>query len=178
MKAINPRLTHEYGRGWMLCFEVDSEHQEQAKAIVDEYHDGYIEVTVEKWSEKRSMQANAYFHVLANKIASVTKSSLDDVKKMLVSRYGTLARGADGKCMAAKLPKNTDIDLIYPYYRHIGTDENGLEMYLFFKRTSDLSKDEMNTLISGTIDEAKAMGIETMTPQELAAMMNRYKEGQ
>ena len=49
-------------------------------------------------------------------------------------------------------------------------------MYLFFKRTSDLTKAEMNTLIQGTVDEAKALGIETLTPQEIKAMMNRYKE--
>ena len=176
MKALNPRLTHEYGRGWLICFEVDSEYLEQAKTAVDNHREGYVELTVEKWSDKRSLQANAYFHVLANKIASATKSSLDDVKKILVTNYGTLARGADGKCMAAKLPKNTDIDLIYPYYRHIGEDENGLEMYLFFKRTSDLTKTEMNTLIQGTVDEAKTLGIQTLTPQEIKAMMNRYKE--
>lgn len=177
MKALNPRLTHEYVRGWMLCFEIDSEYQEQAKTIVDEYHDGYVEVIVEKWSDKRSLQANAYFHVLANKIAAATNSSLDDVKKMLVERYGTLARSADNKCMAAKLPKNTNIDLIYPYYRYIGDDETGLAMYLFYKRTRDLNKEEMSRLIEGTVSEAKALNIETLTPDELARMMNRYKEG-
>jgi hypothetical protein len=35
----------------------------------------------------------------------------------------------------------------------------------------------MNRLIEGTVDEAKNLGIETMTPDELARMMNRYKEG-
>ena len=101
---------------------------------------------------------------------------MDETKKMLVSQYGTLARGEDGKYLAAKLPKNTDIERIYPYAKHIGEDENGLEMYLFFKRTSELTKDEMNRLIQGTVDEASNLGIEVLTPQELAAMMNRYKE--
>ena len=50
-------------------------------------------------------------------------------------------------------------------------------MFLFFKRTSELTKDEMNRLIQGTVDEAKALNIETLTPEELARMMNRYKEG-
>lgn len=35
----------------------------------------------------------------------------------------------------------------------------------------------MNRLIQGTVDEASNLGIEVLTPQELAAMMNRYKEG-
>lgn len=176
MKALNPRLVHEYGKGWLFSAEIDSESLPQAKQICDGFPTGYFEITVEKWSDKRSLQANAYFHVLCNKIASVMGSSMDDTKKVLVSRYGTLARGSDSKYLAAKVPKNTDIEKIYPYFKHIGEDENGLDMYLFFKRTSELTKDEMNQLIRGTMEEAQTMGIEVLTPSELEAMMNRYKE--
>lgn len=177
MKCSNPRLTHEYGRGWVLCFDVDSESTGLAKLAVDKHKDGYVDLTIDKWSDKRSIQSNAYFHVLVNEIAKATKSSMDDVKKQLVLNYGTPARGSDGKYAAVKVPKNTDLDQFYKYYRHIGTDENGLDMYILFKRTSDLNKEEMGRLITGTQDEAKALGIETMTPDELARMMNRYKEG-
>ncbi len=177
MKALKIRLNHEDGHGWVLSFDLDPESTGLAKMAYDKLKDAVIELTVDKWSDKRSLQANAYFHVLANEIAKATKSSMDDVKMMLVAQYGTLARGQDGKCMAVKVPKNTDILKIYPYVRHIGEDENGLDMYIFFKRTSDLNKDEMNRLIQGTVDEAKNLGIETMTPDELARMMNRYKEG-
>ena len=177
MKCSNPRLTHEYGRGWVLCFDVDSESTGLAKMAVDKHKDGYVDLTIDKWSDKRSIQANAYFHVLVNEIAKATKSSMDDVKKQLVLNYGTPARGSDGKYAAVKVPKNTDLDQFYKYYRHIGTDENGLDMYILFKRTSDLNKEEMGRLITGTQDEAKALGIETLTPDELARMMNRYKEG-
>ena len=177
MKASELRMTHEYGKGWMFVVHVAEDAVGLAKMLCDKFKGEFVDIQVEKWSDKRSLQANAYFHVLANEIAKATMSSMDDVKMMLVSQYGTLARGQDGKCMAVKVPKNTDILKIYPYVRHIGTDENGLDMYLFFKRTSELNKDEMNRLISGTIDEAASLGIETMTPEELARMMNRYKEG-
>ena len=177
MKCSNPRLTHEYGRGWVLCFDVDSESTGLAKLAVDKHKDGYVDLTIDKWSDKRSIQANAYFHVLVNEIAKATKSSMDDVKKTLVLQYGTYARGKDGKCAGVKVPKNTDIEQFYPYYRYIGDDENGLAMYLFYKRTRDLNKEEMSRLIEGTVSEAKALNIETMTPDELARMMNRYKEG-
>ena len=177
MKASELRLTHEYGKGWQFVVHVSEEAVGLAKMICDKFRDGYVDIQVEKWSDKRSLQANAYFHVLCNKIAEATKSSMDDVKKLLVSQYGTLARGSDGKYMAVKVPKNTDIEKIYPYFRHIGEDENGLDMYLFFKHTADLNKDEMNRLIQGTVDEASNLGVEVLTPQELAAMMNRYKEG-
>ena len=175
MKALKIRLNHEYGHGWVLSFDLDPESTGLAKMAYDKLKDSVIDLSMDKWSDKRSLQANAYFHVLCNKIAEATKSSMDDVKKLLVSQYGTLARGSDGKYMAVKVPKNTDIEKIYPYFRHIGTDENGLDMYLFFKHTSDLNKDEMNRLIQGTVDEAKALNIETLTPQEIERMMNRYE---
>ena len=92
MKCSNPRLTHEYGRGWVLCFDVDSESTGLAKLAVDKHKDGYVDLTIDKWSDKRSIQANAYFHVLVNEIAKATKSSMDDVKKQLVLNYGTPAR--------------------------------------------------------------------------------------
>ena len=175
MKAINPRLAHEYGKGWVLSFELDSEAVPQAKAMFDGFPKGYFDLRIEKWSERRSIQANAYFHVLCNLIAKETKASMDDVKKMLVGQYGTLARGKDGKLAGAILPPNTDPTEFYPYCKWYGKTENGFDQYLFFKRTHTLTKDEMQRLISGTVDEAKALGIETLTPAELERMMNRWK---
>lgn len=177
MKAANPRLTHEDGRGWVLCFEVDSESTGLAKMAVDKFKDSYVDLTIDKWSDKRSLQANAYFHVLCSEIAKATQTSLDDVKKMLVLRYGTPARGKDTKYAAVKVPRNTDIEQFYPYARHIGQDENGLDMYILFKQTHTLNREEMSHLIDGTVYEAQALNIETMTPQEIASMINRYKEG-
>ena len=175
MKASELKLTHEYGKGWMFVVHVAEDAVGLAKMLCDKFKGDFVDIQVEKWSDKRSLQANAYFHVLVNKIAEATKSSMDDVKKLLVSQYGTLARGSDGKYMAVKVPKNTDIEKIYPYFRHIGEDENGLDMYLFFKHTSDLNKEEMNRLISGTVDEAKALNIETLTPQEIERMVGKWE---
>ena len=175
MKASELHMMHEYGKGWQFCAHVSEEAVGLAKMLCDEFRDGYVDIQVEKWSDKRSLQANAYFHVLVKKIAEATKSSMDDVKKMLVTQYGTLARGTDGKYMAVKVPKNTDIEQIYPYFRHIGEDKEGLDMYLFFKQTHTLTKDEMNRLIQGTVDEAKVLNIETLTPDEIERMMNRWQ---
>lgn len=174
MKCLNPRLTHEYGRGWLICFEV--EDTGLAKIVCDKFRDGYVDVQVEKWSEKRSLQANAYFHVLCNLIAKETKSSIDDVKKMLVSQYGTLARGEDGKYLGAVFPPNTKPEAFYPYVKWYGKAENGFDQYLFYKQTHLMNKEEMGRLIDGAVEEAKALGIETMTPDEIMRMMNRYKE--
>ena len=175
MKASELRMTHEYGKGWMFVVHVSEEAVGLAKMLCDKFRDGFVDVQVEKWSDKRSLQANAYFHVLCNKIAEATKSSMDDVKKLLVQQYGTLARGKDGKYAGAMLPPNTDPNDFYPYVMWYGKAENGFDQYLFFKQTHTLTKDEMNRLIQGTIDEARALNIETLTPDEIERMMNRWQ---
>ena len=53
----------------------------------------------------------------------------------------------------------------------------GLDMYILFKQTHTLNREEMSQLIDGTVYEAQALNIETLPPDELARMMNRYKEG-
>ena len=175
MKGSELHMMHEYGKGWQFVVHVSEEAVGLAKMLCDKFRDSFVDIQVEKWSDKRSLQANAYFHVLCNKIAAATKSSMDDVKKLLVSQYGTLARGTDGKYMAVKVPKNTEIEKVYPYVRHIGVDENGLDIYLFFKQTHTLTKDEMNRLISGTVEEAKALNIETLTPDEIERMVGKWE---
>ena len=175
MKGSELHMMHEYGKGWNLAIHVSEEAVGLAKMLCDKYKDGFVDVQVEKWSDKRSLQANAYFHVLCNKIAEATKSSMDDVKKMLVTQYGTLARGSDGKLAGAILPPNTKVEDFYPYYKWYGTTEQGFNQYLFFKQTHTLTKDEMNRLIQGTVDEAKALNIETLTPAEIERMVGKWQ---
>ena len=63
----------------------DKLHQEQV-----------LDVEIKKHRNKRSHSANAYFHVLVNKIAAETGESDDLVKERLVVAYGTVARDKDG----------------------------------------------------------------------------------
>ena len=47
----------------------------------DALKDGYINVEIKKWREPRSKDANAYFHVLVNKIAEAQGLGDDEVKR-------------------------------------------------------------------------------------------------
>ena len=78
MKGSELHMMHEYGKGWNLAIHVSEEAVGLAKMLCDKFKDGFVDVQIEKWSDKRSLQANAYFHVLCNKIADATKSSMDD----------------------------------------------------------------------------------------------------
>ena len=112
--------------------------------------------------KKRSLDANAYFHVLCTKIAEKARLSMDEVKINLVVNYGTAL-------YQVEIPADADITHFWPYSRHIG-DHDGKSQYLLYKQTHTLDSAEMARLINGAIDEAQQLDIQTATPQELAHM--------
>jgi len=130
-------------------------------------------VEISRVEDVRSLSANAYFHVLASKIAAAQNTSLDEVKKHLVLEYGTLKRGTDGKYIGAQIPKGQTIDDIYPYCKWIGATQK-FDQYLFMKQTHTLDKTEMGKLIDGTVNECRELGIETLPPEDLNAIMGRW----
>ena len=59
---------------------------------------------------------------------------------------------------------------VYPYtYFYKAMELNGkpCRCYLLYKHTRDMDSAEMSHLIDGTVSEAKALGIETMTPDQI-----------
>ena len=116
---------------------------------------------MKKWRRKRSNDANAYFHVLVTAIAEARGISNDEVKRMLVVDYGTLARDEDNQIIGFKLPPGVDVGRIYPYTKLFNC-------YLVYKRSSDMDSKEMARLIDGAVHEAKELGIDTDTPEERA----------
>lgn len=151
-----------------------------ALKMVDELHDAEkLTINIGKFKQKRSLDANAYFHVLVNMIARNQNLSDNEVKRRLVKDYGTLARDDNGELVGAMLPADANIDRFYPYTRNYKTEyRDGKEYscYLFYKRTRELTSSEMAKLIEGTINEAKQLGIETRSPDEIARMLSLYKE--
>lgn len=141
--------------------------------LFDDLKDCEISVEIKRWREPRSKNANAYFHVLVNKIAEAQRLGNDEVKKMMVLEYGTLATDETGSVLGAMVPENTNIEEFYPYakwYKSMEVKDREYDCYLFYKQTHTLDSKEMARLIDGTIYVAKGLGIETMTPDQLARL--------
>lgn len=171
MKGRLIDLAFGLNRKQRITIEVDRDFRE----AFDRLKDGDIRVEIVKFRNPRSKDANAYFHILVNKIAEVKNLGDDEVKKLLVLEYGALAKDNDGTTVGFKLPASVDISTIYPYAKVFDVrEENGkmFNCYLVYKHTSDLDSKEMARLIDGAIYVAKDLGIETDTPEQIA----RYKE--
>lgn len=164
-------LTIGLNRKQRVTVEIDRDFRED----YDRLKDQELDVEIKKHREKRSKSANAYFHVLVNRIAAEEGAGDEAVKKRLVCEYGVLAKDEDGLTVGFKLPATVNVDTIYPYVKCFDTrEENGklFKCYLVYKQTHLMDSKEMARLIDGAIEVAKELGIETDTPEQLA----RYKE--
>lgn len=156
-------MSFSLNRKQRITLEVDSDFRNLWDKLNQE---PLLDIEIKKHRNKRSHSANAYFHVLVNKIAAETGESDDLVKERLVVAYGTVARDKDGCTVGFKLPVSVDVHDLYKYTRCFDVrEEDGkwFNCYLVYKDTSKMDTKEFSHLIDGAIDEAKALGIETDT---------------
>ena len=78
---LRPYVNYSKKGNPIITIEVDD--TVRPHYMVDELKDAKISIKIGKFKQKRSLDANAYFHVLVNKIAGKTKSSDDEVKRTL-----------------------------------------------------------------------------------------------
>ena len=148
----------------------DRERKNFLEKKYDYLKDKDLKINIEKWRNRRTADANSYFHVLLNKIAAERDEGSEEVKTQLVLEYGAVAKDGDGKTIGFKLPITVDVTKIYRYVKCFDTrTEAGVDFhcYLAYKHTSDMDTKEMYRLIEGTIKEAQELGIETDTPEQL-----------
>lgn len=130
-----------------------------------------IDVEVKKHRERRSLDANAYFHVLVDKMSKSLRITSEEVKQRLVCDYGS-------EGVYVRLPSEADIESFgVKYYRLIGESKGTAKPckdYLVYKPTHEMNRAEMARLIDGTVEESKALDIETRTPNEIAEMMSLW----
>lgn len=160
-----------------VTVELDGDFRE----AFDRLQPADVEVEIRKFRLKRSKNANAYFHLLVGKIAEVRGLGIEEVKKLMVTEYGTIARDDDGLKVGFKLPASVDVESIYPYVKCFDTRvENGksFNCYLVFKATHEMNTAEMARLIDGTIQEAKDLGIETDTPEQLEKYKSYWQQAE
>lgn len=150
----------------------------EAKKFTGEMKPKKYSVEIKEYRERRSLDANAYFHVLVGKIAEAMDLGFEEVKTNLVTEYGAFERDEDGVKVGFKLPASVNVETIYRYVKCFDTrEENGklFNCYIVFKHTHLMDSKEMSRLIDGTVYEAKNLGIETMPPAKLAALVEGWR---
>jgi hypothetical protein len=128
-----------------------------------------------KWTEKRSLDANAYAWVLITKIAEKVGSSKDEIYENMLCAYGTVDDEVPPITVIAGVDMSKFADHFFRFdSRKIGDKE--FDCYLRIKGSSEMNTKEMSHFIDGIVFEAKQLRIETMTPDEIAELKARWND--
>ena len=130
---------------------------------------------IEPHREKRSLDANSYFHLLCDKLRQKLGISMARCKNHLIADYGQIQYLDDGSPMIYKTnaPDEYMYELETIHTKCVKvTEENGIEVFFYriYRGSHTYNSAEMAKLIQGTVDECKQVGIETLTPAEIAHM--------
>lgn len=129
---------------------------------------------LEEYKEKRSKDANAYFHALVNQLARHYNMSDATMKIKMNLDYGTIETDKNGKIQGCKVPKGTDMTVFYDYAKWYKEDKDGCDCYIFYKRTHTLNSLEFSKLLNGVVQECKDAGIETLDEREIKSLLDNY----
>lgn len=137
-----------------------------------------LSIIAKQYREKRSLDANAYFHVLCGKLADKLRISKPRCKNILLYRYGQseMLDESTEAILHSNVPSEKMLEQEQLHCFPIGTDEEGMTIYRIQRPSHTLNSYEFSILIDGVIDECKDWGIETMTPEQLARMMDLWEK--
>lgn len=166
-------ISRDYLTGkFLVTFRADEDVSAGYEALK-----GYekLNITAEKYKKRRSLDANAYFHVLVGKLADVLGISKQRCKNILIGRYGQTEYLEEG--VPAVIKTNISVEqMLEQETLHVipcGVEmQDGREINYFriCRGSHTYDTKEMSALIDGAVQEAKEQGIETMTPAELERM--------
>lgn len=155
-----------------VTFEVDAFDELRGM----EEKDLTIEVRIRR--QKRSQNANAYFHVLVGKIADRLQISKARAKNIMLGKYGQREITNEGPLIISIISTVDMAEREDIHTQPIGYGEAGghdFVHYAIIKPSHLYDTQEMAHLIDGTVEDAKELGIETLTPAELERMKAAWK---
>lgn len=144
-------------------------------------------ISAEQWHDKRSNQANRYLWVLCDKIAKAINSTKDIVYELMLQDAGVFVDYEIPRDALDVFAKNwrmvqelysfetesreaqvVDAELVY----RSPTEMVGIRCW---RGSHTYDKKEMGHLLNEVIYQAKDLGIETATPDELAHMVSMWE---
>lgn len=165
MDAMIQGMTRGMGGELFLTLSLAPMHIEELRKLEGER----LEVKIDKYRNKRSNNANSYCWAIIGKIAEkmFPPMNKNEVYLEMLKRYG------QGTTISVQTDKLDDVCRELDYWERIGTGTvNGKEFthLRMWVGSSKYNTKEMSLFLSGIVEEAKELNIETMTPDEIARL--------
>lgn len=173
MKLTFTKAKIQYADGLWLCLKVNE--TAVANSFVMKMRDRLYDCIVQEHRERRSLDANAYAWVLMDKLAEATCIPKEDIYREAIRNIGgntetvCVRSDAAGKLCASWsrnglgwLTDTTDSKL------------PGCVNVILYYGSSTYNTEQMSRLIDNLVEDCKALGIETLPPEKLAAMTQEW----
>lgn len=176
IKVTDPQVQQVYRSGARISFAIPSDQLTAAKLLADELREGEISLNAMKWRNRRSLDANAYMWELVGKIAQKTRQKPVDVYRHAIKE---IPGNSTLVCV-----QNKAKDVLQQQWKAKGlgwqTDElpskiEGCTNIMLYYGSSVYNTTQMSLLIDSIVEEAKELGIETLTPYELEGMKAQWQ---
>lgn len=141
--------------------------------LMDQPEDKQWEIREHK--EKRSLDSNRYYWLLLGELKTALRTSTEELHELLLKRYSVPAEDGDGKPIVVTMKSSIPISRLPGHWMQVG-GKGGFSSYMMIKGSSDMNTKEMSALLDGLISECKEVGIETMTPDEVARLKGYEKQ--
>ena len=129
--------------------------------------------------EKRSLNQNAYYHVLLGQVADKLRISKSRLHNDMLRHFGQTMM-IDGRPVCVMLPDTdesedtaweSDTVHLKPTSATVeGANGVRYRQWKMLRGSHEYDSREMSILVEGIVQEAQQLGIQTMTPDELADM--------
>lgn len=168
-------ITFSYATGKpCITFEFDDKHS--ALSMADSlYGEEKLTIKIGKFKKKRSLDANAYCFVLIGKLSEKTGVPKEEVYRKAIKEIGG---NYDVVCVQDKA-----VESLCQAWRKNGlgwqTDTmpskiDGCTNVVLYYGSSSYDTSTMCRLIDNIVQDCKAVGIETKTPEELASLLGEW----
>lgn len=130
-----------------------------------------LAITFKKYRQKRSLNANAYMWELLGEMARVLNTSQRELYDGFILDMRLPMLDEDGERILISIPsdKTSQIEKLNSHWCFYSQDGTNATFYML-RGSSDFDSKEMSDLIDKVVYEAKALGIETLTPDEIARL--------
>ena len=144
---------------------------------IDAFNGKDLKIKLVKATNPRSLDANAYFHVLCDHLRQKLGVSMAFMKNELITSYGQIEYMSEGvpATFKSNIPFEQMRELETPHLKFVRMSEDGNYMYVLYRGSHTYDTAEMHRLLEGTIEECKLQGIETKSPEEVKRLESLWK---
>ena len=167
MRARNCKISRDFTTGKRsMAIDMDTP---------EDIPQGELDLTIKPYKPKRSLSANAYMWVLVGKLADATGISSTDIYRNTVKQLGISQLIVINAAAAPAFKRVWEQYGPGWFVDDVGEGANGSVILRAYYGSSTYNRKQMAALIDLVVQDCKQLGIDTLTPAELAGLVDRWK---